>query len=1069
MSDYKHPSKAEQKPVKAARSGMSMENLQEFADAENNTGLSSGKQEQYFTPIEVANHYQSKLPSNRPITILDPQVGDGALVHCGDQWNVVRYGVEMDNRIETVRRVNLITGNCQKVFEIIDDLWPNLRFVCINANPPFGRRWKLPNGDWIDSTKATWDFVVNHGNYGYFIAGAATIEKLGINTHPWVFLYETKPANTMWKNMREENIIGIVCWKRPGQPTFTPPAEVYSMWLKVRAMVDEEKTKRPDFNIWLENGVLKTYLSQRGTLKLKLSKEQVAKLLKINDCAPLVLTTEKTSRVLLKGLVDAGIYQIQPEAEAAIRNALAEVNSLACPIMPVSDFETVAYADEEDALVCLQDINIDGVRLTGGASYALDTGTYQFTDSFKRNKVHYDEQNKQTYTREHECTLSGADRYIQIKDDTGRAIRFMDKPNKDRASFEKCETLLWQWFKKPTVLTSAETKVALYDQNKAVMDALEMMAGYTYYPGQLDYLARVAAKDSGLVAGETGTGKTLMAITLLALKSPYRALIIAPQGTMRSTEAQDGDDENDEQEFQASQWIKEMNRFAPYLQVWELFSYQDYERICSLNNGVLPPGVYVSYYQAMFSNGARERVPDTWNDEKLNEWCAANGFGKAGDLDKDDPRKWCDSVGREEDGIRCIIEPCLSTKVGHQFDMVLLDEAHVATNLGANLTQMLIRLQPKFRWALSATPIPNVVSNLFSLMGWLAVPEWYRGGRRNAAWPYARHDLAKFTDTFMSQERDVTQEQENRRKDPKWRGTCVKSSPIISSPARLLKLLKPTMAFISKLDCRADYIAPAIIDVRVPMGKEQMKLYGHFLNRANITGHPLIRARKQVSYLRNICADPQGFRHGGPKVSSNMNPKVIAILELVRDMIGRKEQVVIINSRCGLTETLQHKLVDAGISIARIDSSITADQHAYQAGLFKSGKAKVMLMGIKCASSYSFDDCNNLIIGSLEYSYGPFNQAIGRIDRVTNKTKKNIYCILHRNSIEEVQFDVVATKGDAATICLRGKRVPRDFKPVDGSEVLAKAIDRFDMTGATPEINCEQSWPKLRDAIRSLA
>ena len=63
-------------------------------------------------------------------------------------------------------------------------------------------------------------------------------------------------------------------------------------------------------------------------------------------------------------------------------------------------------------------------------------------------------------------------------------------------------------------------------------------------------------------------------------------------------------------------------------------------------------------------------------------------------------------------------------------------------------------------------------------------------------------------------------------------------------------------------------------------------------------------------------------------------------------------------------------------------------------------------------------------------------------------------------------FDLVAAKDDAATICLKGRRVPREFKPLDGNEILATAIDRFDITGALPEPDCEAQWPKLRDAIR---
>jgi hypothetical protein len=183
--------------------------------------------------------------------------------------------------------------------------------------------------------------------------------------------------------------------------------------------------------------------------------------------------------------------------------------------------------------------------------------------------------------------------------------------------------------------------------------------------------------------------------------------------------------------------------------------------------------------------------------------------------------------------------------------------------------------------------------------------------------------------------------------------------------------------------------------------------------------------------------------------------------------VAQGEQVVIINSRKGLNTTLQDRLIEAGISIARIDSTITAEQHSKQANLFKSGRAQVMLMGIKSAASHSFNQCKYEIIGSLEYSNGPFEQAKGRVDRVVSRPGVTINCILLKDSIEEVIFDTVAVKDDAATICLKGKRIPRSFVPVDAGDVLATAVERFDISGSKPESECEGKWSALRDRIKN--
>jgi predicted RNA methylase len=1056
--------------VTEQRSSVANENIQEVLDEDHAAGLAAGKCEQYFTPDWLAKECQKNLPTQSPASIFDPQCGAGALLMLDSFDRILRLGVELDNRIERISGVRLLHVGCQKFFEMVDDVHPKLRFVCVNANPPFGRKWKQADGKLMDSTLATWNFITAHGCHGYFISNRKTIESLRIDKSPSVYDYRTKKISEVWSNMRDGEL-GIVFWKHIDQSQFTPQYEILSIWDDLTKIVEDEKSLRPKFNIYLDHsGILKTYLSVRSGIKLKIGWAEVQKLAKIDNSRPLALVTEVETRRLLKSFIDAGIYSIEPAARVAMQEALDDVVKISCPIMPCTDFEHVAYVDDLDMITCIQD-EVGKINLTKGKSYPLRTFTYRFNQNFKRNKVHFNEEEGKTYISEHECSLSGQDRCIAIRDDSGNEIKFMDKPDPKHEE-EHEEALLWKYFQKPEIKTVADTLLAKVEQNTAVLKALEMTAGYEYYPGQREYLSRIAVKDHALVAGCVGTGKSLMAISLIAAKSPKRALIIAPQGSIRGSPVESDEEEGDESEMDASQWQQELTRFAPYLQVFEIFSYDDYKRICSVNGGELPEGAaYITYYEAFFTNGARERVSHTWDDLKLNEWAKSVGFQEL-PVVKDaegrmlDRRFNCDTIGREEDGIRCILEPSLSTLIGDKFDCVLADEAQKAAKLTSFLTQMLIRLQPKYRFALTATPIPNTVSDIFPLIGWLAVPDWYKGRRLNAAFPYTREDLHLFNSTFLSTERDMTQEDLNRRKDPKWRGTCVKESPIISSPARLLKILKPTMGYISKPQCSKSYVPPVIKDVRVNMGKEQAVLYGHFLKRENIpASNPLVRARKQVANLRAICADPAGFKYGGPKVNSNMNPKVLAILELTRDILAAGENVVIVNSRVGLTSTLHDKLIEAGVAVSRIDSTMSAAQHSHQSNLFKLGKTNVHLLGIKCAAAYSYDGCMNLIVGSLEYSHGPFAQAIGRIDRLTSTRAKNIWCILNRNSIEEVQFEVVSLKGDAATICLQGKRVPRDFKPVDGTEVLAAAIERFDLSGATPEPDCERKWPALRDRL----
>ena len=217
--------------MKHARSTIITDNLQEILDAESTAEHALlGGQQQYLTPAWFVDQCAARLPNKTPETVLDPQCGEGALVNLG-RWSTSKFGFDIDNRV-TIPGVKLITGNCVKVGEILDELYPDLHWDCINANPPFGKKWKLGEGE-VDSTEWTWKFALARGNYGFFIANHNTLVKQGIDKHPWVHNYETIPASKLWKGMRDTLVIGIAHWKRPDFKPATGDWEISAAWEKV--------------------------------------------------------------------------------------------------------------------------------------------------------------------------------------------------------------------------------------------------------------------------------------------------------------------------------------------------------------------------------------------------------------------------------------------------------------------------------------------------------------------------------------------------------------------------------------------------------------------------------------------------------------------------------------------------------------------------------------------------------------------------------------------------------------------------------------------------------------------
>lgn len=784
----------------------------------------------------------------------------------------------------------------------------------------------------------------------------------------------------------------------------------------------------------------------------------------VRGSTPMALTTSVDDRDRLIQLVNNARVLIEPEAKRLILNALQESDTIPPPLLAPTDYELIAYIDEVKELTATKTVNGPKLWVTAGKKYSFKRSAPKYNVPFTRKKMHFKEETGESWARNHEMMLIGKDDAFRFTDDRRRQVMFRDHAH-DEGENEVKAKHIWSYFDRPDIPDVRTRFKDKFDDIRSRLEMHELVSGFDFYPGQLDYISAIGCNDSALVSADTGCGKTLIAISLIIAKNSERTLVVAPKGTVK-------DEHGVETNHDPAQWIKEFQSFAPDMPVHKLFSKSDYEALLDAD-GELPYGVFVTYDHAMFRTGAFEQIPDSWTqDEAKVEKKFRKRFARqlcshfAVEGDTFDERL-SQGVGCVYNGIKCVMEPCLATVVGDVWDMLILDEAHLICNLNSQVTNNLIRLQPRYKFALSATPIPNMVWNIFSLMGWLCVPDWYQGARSNPRWPFTREEISRFKTRFVSVERDLTQELMNRQKN--IAPPAPRKSPLISEPAALLKLLRPTVAYISKEKCNPELQPCEVVDVRVPMGSEQRALYSYYLDVAKIPcSDPRFRMGVQMTYLRGICADPAGVEYedeNRPVVSSNCNPKLITIMDTILKCVADGEQVVHVAARINQSDEIASRLDACGITYSRIDGTVT--DHAYEAGAFKAGATQVMLMGIKCAQSYSFGQCSNLVIGSLEWSYGTFSQAKGRVWRLNSPRPVKIYVILHHDSIEEHMFDKLANKEDAATICLRGERVDTDVVSMDTAEILASHIagwKEYDR-GEPAEYATEESWLSMKDKL----
>lgn len=820
------------------------------------------------------------------------------------------------------------------------------------------------------------------------------------------------------------------------------------------------------------------YLTPTGSLRINTdgitNYSLVWRLQQAHGTTAMALTTNNSDRTLLNTMLEEyekysssgkARFIVSPEAAESIDEAITASSEPIPPILPLKPYEKLGAISEIGKLQARTTFGSPTDKnqpfIIKNEVYEFNVSTRDYEKEYPRTKMHAKKKTGETYTMVHTCRLEGTDSSFTFKDENGEWWTFREHPE---TRLELSEKKLWEYFLEPEIASIKELYPEKWEEHNDMLDMLEDLGDGTwkYFEGQRKFLSSFSMLDSGLLAWEMGGGKTLAAYSMFYLKNAKRALFIVPKGTSVSEDGRKVKFDD------VPQWVAEAQKFAPDVPVHNLFTKEQYYNLLD-EHGQLPRGIFLTYPHALFNNGgAFENMPKTkaWKNE-----AGEKKFCEKYDIEYKEEFgiRYTTGIGEEINGFLCVATPSLSTLCHQQFDMVMVDEAHLMCNPNSNITRGLLRMQPKYRYAMTATPIPNYVYNIFPIMGWLAVDNWRLDRRRSPRWPYGLQEISRFKSAHVSKERDLTQEELAEKFDESK--PSPKDSATISQVPNLLYLIRKTCGYMSKKDINPDIVKCDINTIRVPMGSQQHRLYAHYLQRKNIPlDNPIAVAMTQQTYLRCLCADPFGVAYNNieeKKVMSNYNPKTVATLQMIADYINKGEQVVYVAFNNGQIDEIRKRLEMADVRYSMIRGDVK-DQSS-QSARFKRGETMVMLMNIFCAQAHSFENCKHMIIGSLEWSYGKFAQACGRIHRINSPEDVDVNVILHEHTIEELLFEKVGTKEDAATICMKAEHSNSDAKPVDPSELLAEHFENFRSGNqdVMDEEECERQWPDLMYKLKN--
>jgi hypothetical protein len=423
--------------------------------------------------------------------------------------------------------------------------------------------------------------------------------------------------------------------------------------------------------------------------------------------------------------------------------------------------------------------------------------------------------------------------------------------------------------------------------------------------------------------------------------------------------------------------------------------------------------------------------------------------------------------------IRCIWAPTLSTILADCFDCVVADEAVWIKSGVTYVASGVLGLNPKFRLALTGTPIKNRLPDIFFLASWVC------GSSKDATarWPYGNTTAhqAAFANNHLVMEENLTKEDKSRN-EGKFR-RYVKQTNKITNVHLLWKMLGPIVARRRKDSIGNDIVGKTIRQIKVLPGTEQQAVYQWHIANPPAHATPVASLGAQLQNLRMaaLCPwSPNLLRPGFPasKSSAGISPKLLAIVHLAADLMAKGEQLVVFSPFCGFSTALSALLTEAGVPSLLLDGRVKNTKRGEKADDFKNGKYAVLIGGIKSmGTGHSFECAAHLVIPSLEWAYDSNRQAIDRIHRLSSTKDVTIYLMVTVNTVDERLAAIFAEKGDASDLALDGRLFEEDKQDVSLGDLIRSATLDFDPDAKTlPEASLAQEWnTTLRDRLASSA
>jgi SNF2 family DNA or RNA helicase len=687
---------------------------------------------------------------------------------------------------------------------------------------------------------------------------------------------------------------------------------------------------------------------------------------------------------------------------------------------------------------------------------------------------------------EHEHLLSGHDLGIGLTDNAGKEWLFVSRryrsngftitiAGRDHWPDFDLEILSEKFAIQPP-MDLATANQSWVDYNTKFLECIEAMVNagkaddFSFKRFQSEDLAKLALVDGSILAYQPGMGKSLMGIAWALLKVGLHpnagerlfpaepVLIISPGGLLDQLEAD------------------YRTLLGPaFPGCTRILSQSDFAAILARNKGHLAPGFYLASYETVALNRfqALPIVPDGLippeHAKAYQDYFGVDSIDECRRISTEAAV----GLGEEHGGVQCVYRPALADLLKDYFAAVVIDEA-TRLKSGESIIAMGVRsLRPKYRLLLTGTPIKNRLPDLLFLAAWVSKALDHPTDQ----WPYSS-SIEAFSKDFLVTDVDKTLEARIRcapgraqpKKEPRRTGLPTAE---ICNVQKLWRVLAPVVLRRRKCDISEQEIAAKIHrPVIVPMGTAQVAVYKWHLEHAayDRRGQPAVGAKMQA--LRVCAAAPCSESLGKVRSTKPFTPKVHACLQIVREVLERKEQVVIFSPFHEPLDILSRYMAEASVRHDVLDGRMSPSKRAVLATNFKRGLPSanpVLLAGLRaCAEGYSWHLCNNVILYAYDWALDLMRQAIDRVHRINSVKAVNVYSLITAGTIERKLSAMLDEKGGAADLALDGRVGVFETEEMHFEDLLELAKAEFTEAGLIDESTCERAWPELRSALQNL-